>query len=152
MIGGSSPSRRWEFFSSPPRPDRLWGPLSLLSNGYQGPFRWRRSGRGVKLATHLLLVPRSKNAWSHISTPQYTFIAWCSVKAQGQLYLLYFSQKNGQNWDVSTLNTMKISHQNLIIFRNTFKYREYWDALKTLSNKSCSHSWEEDLKLHTFCS
>jgi hypothetical protein len=26
------------FFSSPPRPDRLWGPRSLLSSGYQGLF------------------------------------------------------------------------------------------------------------------
>jgi hypothetical protein len=31
MIGGSSPCRGWEFFSSPPRPDRLWGPPSLLN-------------------------------------------------------------------------------------------------------------------------
>jgi hypothetical protein len=28
-----------------------------------------------------------KNAWSYNSTPQYVFMAWCSVKAQGQLYL-----------------------------------------------------------------
>jgi hypothetical protein len=36
----------------------------------------------------LLLVPRSKNAWNYTSTPQYVFIAWCSVKeTQGQLYL-----------------------------------------------------------------
>jgi hypothetical protein len=28
------------FLSSPPRPERLWGPLSLLSNGYQGFFPW----------------------------------------------------------------------------------------------------------------
>jgi hypothetical protein len=28
-----------------------------------------------------------KNAWSYTSTPQYVFMAWCSVKAQGQLYL-----------------------------------------------------------------
>jgi hypothetical protein len=27
MIGGSSPDRGWEFFSSPPRPYRLGGPL-----------------------------------------------------------------------------------------------------------------------------
>jgi hypothetical protein len=32
MIGDSSPDRRWEFISSPPRPDRLWSPPSLLSN------------------------------------------------------------------------------------------------------------------------
>jgi hypothetical protein len=25
-------------FSSPQRPDRLWGPLNLLSNGYRGLF------------------------------------------------------------------------------------------------------------------
>jgi hypothetical protein len=25
-------------------------------------------------------MPRSKNAWSYTSTPQYFFMAWCSVK------------------------------------------------------------------------
>jgi len=29
-----------------------------------------------------------KNALIYTSTPQYAFMAWCSVKAQGQLYLL----------------------------------------------------------------
>jgi len=28
------------FFSPSPRQDRLWGPLSLLSNGYQGLLLW----------------------------------------------------------------------------------------------------------------
>jgi hypothetical protein len=28
-----------------------------------------------------------KNAWRYTTTPQYAFMAWCSVKAQGQLYL-----------------------------------------------------------------
>jgi hypothetical protein len=35
---GSIPGRGREFFSSLPRSDRLWGPPSLLSNGYRGPF------------------------------------------------------------------------------------------------------------------
>jgi hypothetical protein len=45
-------------FFSPRRPDRLWGPLSLLSIGYRSLFRQGKSGRGVKLTTHLQLVPR----------------------------------------------------------------------------------------------
>jgi hypothetical protein len=28
----------WEFFSSPPRSERLSGPHSLLSNGYQSSY------------------------------------------------------------------------------------------------------------------
>jgi hypothetical protein len=40
MIGGSSPGRGLEFLPSSPCPDRLWGPPSLLSNGYQGFFTW----------------------------------------------------------------------------------------------------------------
>jgi hypothetical protein len=60
MIGGSRHGRGWEFFFSPPRPQRLWGPPSLLSNEYQSLFPWRWSVRGVKLTTHLHLVPRSR--------------------------------------------------------------------------------------------
>jgi hypothetical protein len=33
---GSIPDRGREFFFWPLRPDRLWGPPSLLSNGYWG--------------------------------------------------------------------------------------------------------------------
>jgi hypothetical protein len=35
---GSNPGGGWEFFSSPPRPDRFWGPPSILYKGYQGLF------------------------------------------------------------------------------------------------------------------
>jgi hypothetical protein len=33
--------KKYILFSSPPHPDRLWGPPSLLSNGYRGILpRW----------------------------------------------------------------------------------------------------------------
>jgi hypothetical protein len=40
MTGGLNPARSWGFFSLPPRPDQLWVPPSLLSNGYQELFPW----------------------------------------------------------------------------------------------------------------
>jgi hypothetical protein len=30
-----------------------------------------------------------KNSWSYTPLPQYAFMAWCSVKAQGQIYLYH---------------------------------------------------------------
>jgi hypothetical protein len=43
-------------FSSPKRPDGFFGPPNLLLNEYGGSFP-RQSDRGVKLTTHLHLVP-----------------------------------------------------------------------------------------------
>jgi hypothetical protein len=51
-------------FSSPRRPDWLWCPPNLLSNGYQGIFPRGLSDRGVKLTTDLQLVPRSRKCGS----------------------------------------------------------------------------------------
>jgi hypothetical protein len=47
-------------FTSPCSPDRLWGLHHLLSKGYWGIFPQGQRGRGVKLTTHLQLVPRSR--------------------------------------------------------------------------------------------
>jgi hypothetical protein len=85
--GGSSPNRGWEFISSTPRPHRLWGTPSLLSNGYQGLFLWGQSGWGVKLTTHFHLVPRSRMRGDKLPFLQYAFKVWCSVKVDGLLYL-----------------------------------------------------------------
>jgi hypothetical protein len=80
MIGGSSPGWGWEFFSSPPRPDRLWGPAS------HPPIQWVPGTRSLRIkrpgreADH---SPASsaevKNPWSYTSIPQYAFMAWFSV-------------------------------------------------------------------------
>jgi hypothetical protein len=42
------PGRGKRFFSSPQRPDRVWSPPNILSNGYR------------ELSTHFHLVPRVK--------------------------------------------------------------------------------------------
>jgi len=72
MIRGSSSGRGWKFFSSPSHPDRLWGPHSLLSNGYQG------LTCGVKWPGHeadhsLPSNAEVKNTWSCTSTPPVYF-------------------------------------------------------------------------------
>jgi hypothetical protein len=64
-------------FTSPNRPDRLWGPPNLLSNGYRGLSLREQSGRGVKLTNHLQLVPRSRKCGSIHPLP-YT-PSWCSA-------------------------------------------------------------------------
>jgi hypothetical protein len=56
-------------FTSPSGPDRLWGPLHLLSNGYLGLFPRGLSVRGVKLTTHLQLVPMSRKSGSIYPLP-----------------------------------------------------------------------------------
>jgi len=37
----------------------------------------KQPGREADHSTHLM--PKSKNAWSYTSTPQYAIVAWCSV-------------------------------------------------------------------------
>jgi hypothetical protein len=51
-------------FTSPYCPDRLWGPTSLLSYGYRGPFPGVKAVRGVKLPTHIQLLPKSRKRGS----------------------------------------------------------------------------------------
>jgi hypothetical protein len=46
-------------FTSPCRSDKLWGPPNLLSSGYKGAPSPGVKRPGVKLTTHLQLVPRS---------------------------------------------------------------------------------------------
>jgi hypothetical protein len=62
----------------PTQPPIQWVP-GVLSLGVKRPGHE---------ADHSHIVPRSKNEWNYTSIPRYAFKAWCSVKAQGQLYLL----------------------------------------------------------------
>jgi hypothetical protein len=83
----SRKGQRWDFFfSSPQRPDLLWGPPIIPSNGY-----WRtlylesKAARGVKLTTHLHLVPRLSICGAIPPLLQYVFMAWCLVKQRDRM-------------------------------------------------------------------
>jgi hypothetical protein len=56
--------------------------------GIGSSFPGGKASGGVKLTTHLHLVPRSKNASIYTSTPQYAFMTCCLFEAQGQLYFI----------------------------------------------------------------
>jgi hypothetical protein len=66
---GSIPNRDRGFFFQPLRPDRLWGPRSLLSNGYRGDLSpGLKRGRGVTLTTHPHLLPMLRMSRSYTSS------------------------------------------------------------------------------------
>jgi len=66
------------FFSSPWRPDRLWGPPTLLTS-YRGFLSRRYSDRIVKLITHLHLMLRSRMRGAVPPLPHYVFMMWCLI-------------------------------------------------------------------------
>jgi hypothetical protein len=68
--------------TSPRRPDRLWGPPSLLSNGYRRLFPQGQSGGVVKLTIHLQVVHRWKKQICIYSVPHMS-----SRASTGQFYL-----------------------------------------------------------------
>jgi len=58
-----------ELYYSPPHPDRLWGPPTLLSNGYPWPSPQEIKQQGREDDNLPLAGVEIKNAWSCISTP-----------------------------------------------------------------------------------
>jgi hypothetical protein len=88
MIGDSNPGRGWEFvFTTESRP--TLGPTQPPIQWVAGVLSLGVKRPGVKLTTHLNLVPRSRMRGAIPPLPQYACVAWCSVKAQGQLYLSF---------------------------------------------------------------
>jgi hypothetical protein len=85
---GSIPGRDKRFFSTLQRPDRLWGPPSLVSYGYRRLLPRGYSSRGVKRTTHLHQMPRSRMMELYL-TPPYVFMAQCLIKHRDNSTFLF---------------------------------------------------------------
>jgi hypothetical protein len=96
---GSRAGRRYEFFPSPPRPDRLWFPHNLL---YPQGLPWGKSSRVLKLTTHLKLVPRSRMRGaipSHPGTPSWRGAHWKKkYKDRFTLNFVFYENDTGMAW------------------------------------------------------
>jgi hypothetical protein len=79
-------------FSSPPHPDELWDPPSLLSNRYQGRIFPLGGGGVTRQGREFDHSPTScaefKNAWSYTSSPPYVFMSWYLDKRSGNFTLI----------------------------------------------------------------
>jgi hypothetical protein len=76
-------------FSSPPRLDRLWGPPSLLSHGYQGFFPVGRAA-GAWSWPLTSIQCRSQKCVVLYFHPPYIFMLWCSVKCRDNFTLPFW--------------------------------------------------------------
>jgi hypothetical protein len=67
-------------------------------------------GWGVKLTTHLHLVPRLRKREAIPPLPQYVFMAWCLVKHRGNFIFprliflkLYLTDHHSNCWNIATV-------------------------------------------------
>jgi hypothetical protein len=90
---GSIPGRIIWFFLQLLCPDQLWGPPSLLSNGYWESFLGgkARPGRDADHTHHL--VPSSKMSRSYSSSPLYAYMA-----VAGRLYFAFNIIQYNATW------------------------------------------------------
>jgi hypothetical protein len=62
-----------------------------------------------------------KNAWIYASTPQYAFMAWCSVKAQEQFYLYIYETCLFKLHAILRLGTLKTRPVNPLGIKDGYK-------------------------------
>jgi len=88
MIGGSSPGIGWEFFTTASR--SALGLTQLPIQRVPGALSRGVKRLGREMTPHLHQVPRQRMRGAVPLLHQYAFMAWCSVEAQGQIYLYLY--------------------------------------------------------------
>jgi hypothetical protein len=115
MIGGSSPGRSWEFFSSPPDPDLLWDPSNLLSKGTRDSFVGGKAARGVKLTTHFHPLPRSRMRGAILPLPNTP--SWRGAQLRKvRLQLLW-------HYNRTRINYKERMHRAILLLTHTSSWR-----------------------------
>jgi hypothetical protein len=79
MIGGSSVGSGWKFFHLTTASRPALGPTQPPIQWVQGDLSMGVERLGCEADHSPPLNAEVKNACSYISTPQYAFMAWCSV-------------------------------------------------------------------------
>ena len=105
-------------------PDRPWGPLTLLYNGYRV-FPEAKSGQGVTLTPHPLLVPWSSKSRAiplHPYGPYGLYRA--SVPVQGAIYLLFTSYYD--TWHVLRAATGLFAYETQHVNSLLHAPQTYW--------------------------
>jgi len=89
------------------RPDRPWGPYSLLHHGYQV-FHGAQSGRGVALTTNTHPALRLKKEYSNNSTTPPAFAAFFRVNFN--YFCCYFKLRRRILRDMTTWHLVGAAH------------------------------------------
>jgi hypothetical protein len=96
---GWIPRKDRRYFFSPKCPGRLWGPPNLLFIVYR-----RKSGRGVKLTSHLHVVPRLKLSGA---IPPVPHMPECFAQGQPYPYFLHLSVGTRHRVDQSSILSLR---------------------------------------------
>jgi hypothetical protein len=101
--------QRQRIFFLPYRPDQFWGPLVLLSNGYQRWDCW-----DVKLTTYLHLLPRSRR------------VEFCFILLQGVVSIIKHRHKFILLPSVILFCQAEAFDYEYIINNSRCKFRWWW--------------------------
>jgi hypothetical protein len=114
----------WDFLSPSPLPDRLRGPLSLLSIVNGGLMLWAKSSWSLKLTTHLHPVTRSRMRESIPPILQYVSMAWYLINQWIRLHgvVLSFKHKTTLPFFIFTTSKWDIVRLHGTVFHALVRY------------------------------